>query len=666
MIITEKFNLSDDFIAGYASKPSPLGFNGFGDVVFKRTYARKVDETGRKEEWFETCRRVIEGTFRIQKQHAHDMSLPFDEAQAKLDAEKMYDLLFNLKFTPPGRGLWMMGTEYLEQRDVKASLFNCAFVSTDAISKGREATFPYTFMMDLSMLGCGVGFDTKGTNVFIYQPGVLPVGRNRRFQIPDTREGWVESLRLLLESYFIEGKTVIRFDYSRIRPYGEEIKGFGGTASGPEPLRQMHHAIRKVLSNSVGANITVRTITDIMNLIGCCVIAGNVRRTAQIAFGSHDDQVFSELKNYEINPERGSYGWASNNSIYAKLGMDYKAVAENVKYNGEPGFAWLENMQNYSRMNEEPDFKDMNVEGGNPCLEQSLEDGELCCLVETYPARHNSLREYRETLYYAFLYAKTVTLLKTHIPTTNAVMLRNRRIGTSVTGIAQFLAKYNVHTLREWLSLGYRDIQNYDKAISDRFAIPLSIKTTSVKPSGTVSLLAGATPGWHFPESKYYIRRMRLAKNSPLVEPLIKANYHVEPCAGQENDTVVASFPIALEEGVKTLDDVTMWEQLCVASLLQELWADNQVSATVTFDREKEGDQIAPALDYFQYKLKGVSFLPRLKDNGAYPQMPYEKIEKELYEDMIRDLSPLDLSEDNERIVELDLFCDGEKCVIAK
>ena len=121
-----------------------------------------------------------------------------------------------------------------------------------------------------------------------------------------------------------------------------------------------------------------------MNLIGKCVVAGNVRRTAEIVFGEADSQEYLDLKNYEVNPHRAEYGWTSNNSIFAELGMDYTEACERVKLNGEPGFAWLENMQNYSRMNNGPDYKDHRVKGGNPCLEQSLESYELCCLVETF------------------------------------------------------------------------------------------------------------------------------------------------------------------------------------------------------------------------------------------------------------------------------------------
>ena len=324
---------------------------------------------------------------------------------------------------------------------------------------------------------------------------------------------------MLLESYF-HGTAPVEFDYTKIRPAGEPISGFGGVSSGHEPLQEVHEAIRKVLDKNSGKPITITTIVDIMNLIGKCVVAGNVRRTAEIVFGDPHSDEYLDLKNYKVNPHRDQYGWTSNNSIFAELGMDYTDVAKRIVDNGEPGLAWLDNMKKYSRMKNGGDWKDHRVAGGNPCLEQSLESYELCCLVETFPANHESLEDYKKTLKYAYLYAKTVTLGKTHWSDTNRVMLRNRRIGCSVSGVAQFITKNGMEDLRTWLEDGYTTIQEWDKIYSDWLAVPKSIKTTSVKPSGTVSLLAGATPGLHYPESRFYIRRIRLSKHSELLEPL--------------------------------------------------------------------------------------------------------------------------------------------------
>lgn len=656
------FELSGSFVRRYRKLELPFGFKGLGYLTYMRTYSR-VDNPkvgiGTNEAWVDTAARVVNGTYNMQKRWIQERGLPWDDHKAQDSAQEMFDKIFYLKFTPPGRGLWAMGSPITEERGIYAALNNCAFVSTEGIKDDIAA--PFTFLMDASMLGVGVGFDTQGAG----KVGVRGPARGRRkevYEIPDSREGWIESMRILLESYLL-GTPEVSFEYGLVRPEGTLIKGFGGFASGPEPLRECHEMVREVLGRNVGRPISERTIVDIMNVEGKCVVAGNVRRTAEIAFGDPTSDDFLDLKNYAVNPEREPFGWASNNSVFARLGMDYGSIAERIRINGEPGLAWLENMRKFGRMKDGPNDRDHRAAGGNPCLEQTLESYELCCLVETFPNRHTSREEFLRTLKFAYLYAKTVTLGETHWPETNRVMLRNRRIGCSMSGIAQFITGHSLHDLVEWSEAGYETIQKYDGIYSDWLCTPRSIKTTSIKPSGTVSLLAGATPGMHYPESEAYIRRVRLGVMSPLVEPLQRAGYKIEPAFGSESTTLVVEVPVLVGKGIRSARDVSMWEQLSLAALLQEHWADNQVSCTVTFDPGTEGKDIAHALDVFQYKLKGVSFLPR-KPEGAYRQMPYEAISQEQFEALSTLLKPLESLEVRNLQAIPDRFCDGEVCVL--
>ena len=654
----EKFKLSDKFINKYKRKKAPFGFNGLGELVYMRTYSR-IKEDGKNEKWWETVQRVVEGTYSMQKNHIDSHQLGWNAWQAQKSAQEMYDRIFNMKFLPPGRGLWAMGTPITEEKNLYAALNNCAFVSTKTLKE--DYAKPFCFLMYASMLGVGVGFDTKGAGEII----IKGVNRDRPkdiYMIPDTREGWVESLRLLLESYF-HGLPHIEFDYNQIREAGEPIKGFGGVSSGPEPLKDVHEDIRNVLEKNSGEPITITTIVDIMNLIGKCVVAGNVRRTAEIVFGDPHNEEYLDLKNYKVNPHRELYGWTSNNSIFAELGMDYTEVAKRIVDNGEPGLAWLENMRHYSRMKNGGDDKDHRVAGGNPCLEQSLESYELCCLVETFPNNHDSLEDYQRTLKYAYLYAKSVTLGKTHWSDTNRVMLRNRRIGCSVSGVAQFITNRGLEELRTWLENGYDTIQDWDCMYSDWFAIPKSIKTTSVKPSGTVSLLAGATPGLHYPESRFYIRRVRLSKHSELIEPLKKAGYKIEEAFGSEDTTMVIEVPVDVGEGIRTAAELSIWEQFSLAAFLQRHWADNQVSCTATFNPETEAEELPYVLNYFQYRLKGISLLPR-HDYGAYPQMPYEAIDEKVYKKQTKKLNKLSFGVIKNEEAEIDKFCNNDSCEI--
>jgi len=653
-----KFILSENFISKYKRKKPPFGFNGLGELVYMRTYSR-IKEDGKNERWWETVKRVVEGTYSMQKEWIEHHQLGWNPWQAQRSAQEMYDRIFYMKFLPPGRGLWAMGTSITEERGLYAALNNCAFVSTSTIKD--DYAKPFCFLMDASMLGVGVGFDTRGADEIIIK-GVNRDRNEETYVILDTREGWVESVKLLLDSYFHNTAPMV-FNYNKIRSSGEPIMGFGGVSSGSEPLKEIHNDIIDILENNVGAPITTTTIVDIMNLIGKCVVAGNVRRTAEIVFGDPFDEEYLDLKNYKNNPHRESYGWTSNNSVYAELGMDYEDICKRIMDNGEPGLAWLENMRGYSRMKNGKDNKDHRAAGGNPCLEQTLESYELCCLVETFPNNHKNLDDYLLTLKYAYLYAKTVTLGKTHWPETNRVMLRNRRIGCSVSGIAQFITNYGLGKLKCWLEKGYDHIQELDKQYSDWLAVPRSIKTTSVKPSGTVSLLAGATPGLHYPESRFYIRRIRISNYSELLKPLEKAGYKIEPAFGSEDSTVVVEIPVDVGEGIKTASELTIWEQFSLAAFMQRHWADNQVSCTATFDPKNEGDQLSNVLNYFQYHLKGISLLPR-HDLGAYKQMPYEAINEKTYYKLLSKINKLSFGMIKGEEAQVEKFCDGDFCEV--
>jgi hypothetical protein len=314
--------------------------------------------------------------------------------------------------------------------------------------------------------------------------------------------------------------------------------------------------------------------------------------------------------------------WASNNSIFAKVGMDYSTVGNQIAVNGEPGLMWLDNARNYGRFidGKQPGI-DGRVMGSNPCVEQSLESYELCCLVETFPASHADAADYLRTLKFAYLYAKTVTLLPTHNARTNQVMLRNRRIGLSQSGIVQAYSKFGRRAvLSEFCDAGYNEVRKWDGAYSEWLCVPRSIKVTSIKPSGTVSLLVGATPGIHYPEASTYWRRVRISKDSILVKILKDAGYNIEPAISDPDRTVVAKFAIS-EPNLTPVGQTSIWQQMTDVADYHKYWADNQVSATVKF-KSSEMQDIIKVLEAFEDQIKGVSFLP-LSEHG-YAQAPYE------------------------------------------
>lgn len=719
-----QFSLAPSFLSEFEGRQPNWGPVGY--FTYKRTYARPTCDCDdprscghTSEEFWETCRRVVEGVYNVQKMHCRRLSLPWNEPKAQQSAQEMYRRMWEFKWTPPGRGLWMMGTPFMLQKG-GACINNCAFVSSEHIDE--DFAGPFTFLMDMSMLGVGVGGDTRGAGKVKIQ--VPRMGDN--FPVADSREGWVALVRAVLNSFVGKGAFPALIDFTAVRPKGKRIRGFGGTASGPGPLAKLVKNVARTLAPA-GVSVTFEEsfneetgevthlqtffsgegkpykitssgITDVFNMVGACVVAGGVRRSAEIMFGQAEDREFRTLKDpstlipldrklsdlkanlsmtadpkavaqlqaeidlleeeIDAHPLR-SHRWASNNSIFGEVGMDYTEVAQSIAKNGEPGILWLKNAQDFSRMKDLPDHKDRRAQGANPCVEQTLESFELCTLVETYPAHHDSYEDFQRTLKFAYLYAKTVTLIPTHDPRTNAVMNRNRRIGCSMSGIRQAVGKFGRREFLNWCDRGYNYIRDLDRIYSEWLGIPLSIKTTSVKPSGTVSLLCGATPGIHPPHSPFYIRNIRVSEHSPLLKAAQDAGYRTEPDA-YADATWVISFPVKTENCDKGKRDVSIWEQVALAADMQRHWADNQVSVTVTFSPD-EASEISTVLEVFEDRLKSISFLP-LGDDHGYTQAPYIEITEDEYKAMSARVRPMAM--DSAKTEAEDKFCDGAACEI--
>lgn len=651
--IKEEFKLRDDFLEQFKGRQPDWGPLGY--ITYKRTYARVVDvETGRTEEYWETVRRVVEGCYTIQMNHCANLKLPWKPAKAQRSAQEMYRLMWDFKFLPPGRGLWMMGSRYIYERG-SAALNNCAFVSTEEIDTNFAE--PFRFLMDMSMLGVGVAFDTKGAGkVAIQEPEI----GDYTYVAEDSKEGWCDLVGTILNAYVGRAMRPAHIDYSKIRPMGAPIKTFGGVAPGPGPLIECVKNVTEILNPRRGEMITSTDITDLMNVLGKCVVSGGVRRTAELALGDPQDDEYLQLKDPKLHGDKlTAWRWASNNSVSAVEGMDYSRVGAQTAKNGEPGYFWRENARAFGRMKDGATYADAKVAGTNPCAEQSLESFEICNLVETFPSRHNTLEEYERTLKFAYLYAKTVTLIPTHNERTNAIMLRNRRIGLSQSGIVESFEKIGRREHFRWCDEGYAYICKLDRIYSQWLCIPESIKKTSVKPSGTVSLMPGVTPGIHYAHSEHYFRTIRIDKTSPLIEPLRAAGYRIEESVYGDN-TWVVYFPVKEQYFSRSKNNVTLWEQMENVAQMSYYWADNQVSATVTF-RPEEAADIPRVLELYETRVKSISFLPLTDHN--YPQAPYQEITKEAFDLASSKLRTVDFASINTDEAQ-DLFCDGDKCAV--
>jgi ribonucleoside-diphosphate reductase alpha chain len=561
------------------------------------------------------------------------------------------------------------------------ALNNCGAVDTkDDIVHAAEWT------MDALMNGVGVGFSTYWRGV-CDKPDKLD---NEVFKIPDSREGWVNSVINLLTSYIYSkkyGKNKYPvFDYSLIRKSGERINGFGGISSGPEPLKKLHIRLEKYLDAMSNRNLVdtiksykeikldkeydhTRFVADVFNAIGACVVAGNVRRSAQIALGNTDDDTFLNLKNYTENPERSEIGWMSNNSIVLESNKDFEDfsfipnLASRIIDNGEPGIINLYNIQKFGRYGKE--LKD-DAYLVNPCSEISLQSFELCNLSEVFPNRCKNLSDFENALRYATFYSSTVSLLPTHRPETNAIIAKNRRIGVSISGIAQWVSfkkdsswgEMNYTRMTQILRNGYHIVKNTNKILADLAGIPSSIRLTAIKPSGSISLLSGSTSGIHYPVSRYAIRRIRIADNSPLIKPLIDANIPHEKDIYSDNTLV---FDFTIDHGdLRSCDQVSPWEQFSLVAMFQRCWSDNMVSATIYFDKEKDVLDVEKMLAMYIPILKSVSMLPH--SGHGYKQAPYEPINKDEYEKRLKTYILPNFKNISGIVPEGSNFCTSDNC----
>jgi adenosylcobalamin-dependent ribonucleoside-triphosphate reductase len=660
------FRLSEEFFEGWLRRPVRWGFdighgNSLGEIVFLSKYSRRTD-SGRKETWAECVRRVVEGTFSTLYDHCKATGRPWDRWRLRADAEAMFAGMFEMRWLPPGRGIWMMGTQFVLDEG-GAALQNCAFLSTRRLGCGQTWE-PFARLMEMSMLGIGVGFDTCGRDQL--RVGTEPIARFT-YRVADTREGWCASLRMLLQAYLCPGSSLPLFDYGSIRPAGRRIVRFGGVSAGAEPLRVLHSRLRTLLAQRANSLLSSVDIVDMMNMIGKCVALGNIGRSAEIALGTLDDSAFLDLKNPRVNPARlGRDGWGhvSNNSVVVEPGDDYSRIADRIADNGEPGLFFRSSAQRFGRFADPPDERDSAAAGTNPCAEQTLEDHECCTLVETFPTRHDSIGGFGATLRLALLYAKAVTLVPTRWPDVNEVMSRNRRIGCSISGLAQLVDTLGYDRAAQWLDRSYTVVRAVDRGLSSWLDVPQSVKLTSVKPSGTISLLAGVSPGVHFhsgsPGGGAFIRRLRCGAAGPLTAALATAGYRLEPDI-MDPSRLIAELPVD-GQGGRVAAEVPITEKVRLAAMLQRFWADNQVSVTVTFS-EAEAPALAPLLSGIGTELKAVSFLP-LVEGGAYAQMPFEPVDadrhmrmREHVQEFDRDLLYGEAAEP-----EGELYCENDSC----
>ena len=712
MALDSFITLSDDFIARQTTLLTPH-WGPLGWVTYKRTYARWLEDQERTEEWAETVKRVVEGNINLDPRlHRADGSQPDSETVAALraEAEDLFRLVYGLAATPSGRNLWVSGTPY--QQAHGDALNNCWFIAIRPQPYGESAiipdylkpdqpaaSMPWAFMFDELMKGGGVGFSVTHENVSrmpqvdhacelvclidaangsaeeTRRAGALDraewIAENGEpgeqsgcwyYRLEDSREGWVRALAGVIDShfdYFPNGIRRVVLDMSDVRARGARIHGFGGTASGPAPLVEMLEDVNRILDQRAGESLSSVDCTDIGNLIGKAVVAGNVRRSAELALGDWDDDGFRTMK--QDQEQLAHHRWASNNSVVVDGKPEqYEQVAQAVIVNGEPGIVDLELSRGYGRLVDgyKPDA-DPYAEGTNPCGEITLENGEPCNLFEIFPSIAQAQGwDLNQVLGLAVRYAKRVTFGSYDWEVSRRVVARNRRIGVSLSGIQDwFLARFHRRAVTGWrqetakdgavrrqpvydqqiadaLDGLYQAVVEADNEYSAELGCEPSLKHTTVKPSGTVAKLAGVSEGMHFQWAGHYIQRIRFQDDDPLLEALTACGYRIEPDVYTAH-TMVVEFPVEAlgwdSPRFASAGTVSAEEQLATQAFLQEYWSDNAVSCTVTF-QETEKASLPAILAAYAGRVKSTSLLGYV--DGGYKQMPKETISINRYREM--------------------------------
>lgn len=611
--------ISDEFVDTYKSKKIPWGFGALSYITYKRTYAR-VKEDNKLEEWPETIQRVLNGIQAIGAKYTQE------------EMEQLFEYMFHLKGTFGGRFLWQAGTKLgLEYGD---SLCNCWALP---IRQPKD----FLFLFHELLCGGGVGYSIE--REYIYQlpkikKNVLikhEVTKDADFIVSDSREGWVRLLEEVLNAYFKTGKS---FTYSTIlvRGKGEPIKGFGGVASGPLELVKGIDQICAILTKREGKKLRDIDVLDICNIIGSIVVSGNVRRSAQIAIGDADSKLFKNAKRWDLGNIPNWRGM-SNNTIVAD-NYDYldSEFWEGYQGNGEPyGLFNKKLAQKFGRLGE---YIEDNCCVPNPCVEQILEPYESCNLSEIFLNNIESQEELNQVATLLYKGQKAVTQMRYLFDESAEVINRNARIGIGVTGIVQSLDKIN------WLDTTYKHVRAFDEVWSAANNWPKSIKITTLKPSGTLSLLSGSSPGIHPVYSEYYIRRMRIASNHQLVAYAQVIGLNTEYAVNFDNtydyNTMIIEFPMHVP-GAIYAKDMSAIQQLELTKKLQTIWSDSSVSVTVYY-RKNELDDIKQWLkENYENSLKSVSFL--LHNDHGFNQAPYEEIDAEHYDKLYKpDIIPID------------------------
>ena len=609
------------------------------EITVHMKYAKYLPDENRRETWEEL---VTRNKKMHQKRYPH----------LKDEIEEKYKMVYDKKVLPSMRSL-QFGGKPIEISPNR--VYNCAYLPIDHIDSFSEIMF-------LLLGGTGVGFSVQKHHV-----DKLPVinkpypKRKRRFLIGDSIEGWADAVKVLMKSYMNGGGSRIEFDYSDVRPKGAMLVTSGGKAPGPQPLKECILKVKGILdTKETGDRLTTLEAHDIVCHIADAVLAGGIRRAALISLFNADDDEMIACKSgnwWETNPQRGR----ANNSaclMRHKITKDFfMDLWKRVELSGagEPGIY----------LNNDKDW------GTNPCCEIALRPNQFCNLCEVNVSNIEDQDDLNERVkaaafigtlqagYTDFHYLRDVWKETTE---------KDALIGVSMTGIGSGVVLG--YDMKKAASLVKRENTRVAKIIG----INKSARTTTVKPAGTTSLVLGTSSGIHAWHNDYYIRRIRVGKNESIYNYL-KENHPdlVEDEYFRPHDTAVIQVPQKAPEGsilrtespFNTLERVKKVATEWVTPGHRAGSNTHNVSATISL-KQDEWELAGEWMWTNRNHYNGLSVLPY--DGGTYTQAPFEDITKEKYEEMMKSLAEVDLSnvveiEDNTNLSG-ELACAGGSCEI--
>ena len=639
--------LTKEFLSRYKKNEimDPLG-----SFVYYRTYSRWMPEKGRRETWLETVQRAVE------------YNCGLDTNTTKDEAEALFDNIYNLRTFLSGRTLWIGGTSAVS--DHPLANFNCSLVVLDSFTKLKELFYAL-------MVGTGAGFRVMEEDIkflpkiryvaithktFVAKQkaerleatGLTFSHKNAQatIHVGDSKEGWTQALNLFFDILTrAEYRHVLEIviNYDSVRPRGERLARFGGTASGHNSLKTMFTKFDKVVKARLGgedySKIRAIDMLDFANIIAENVVVGGVRRSAEIGLIDVKDKECIMAKNslYEQDSEGNwipnldiIHRSLSNNTIIhtKKPNRDFWAWQfKQMRFSGEPAFY---NGHEAKRRNE-------NFKGTNPCGEVLLDDRQTCNLVTLNMMAFIKDGELdRDALLNAqWLNGRAsyrMTLVELELPEWDKQLKRDRLLGVSLTGYQDAVNALGLSKKGQRLLLQeLRDVARMSADdLADELGLNKSLLITTVKPEGTLSLLPTVSSGLHFSHSPYYVRRIRINADDALVKVCKELGYPVYPESGQTIETaitLVIEFPVKAPEG-KTKYDVSAIEQLEIYKMFMECYVDHNASITVSV-RENEWDDVENWVYNNWDSVIGITFLSL--DDSYYPLLPYESITKEDY-----------------------------------